>query len=156
MRALIVAILTGVGLVLVTSASAQAEAPADAAPVVITMLVPADAVVSIDGAKTTQTGTLRRFYSPPVAKGKTFKYQIDVVADGQEMVNRKLTVQAGERITLDCRGGQVRETRGTGSSFYDPEAAGTPAPFVPSPAIGPRVAPFGNSSPANSPWAPIG
>jgi uncharacterized protein (TIGR03000 family) len=121
----------------------RAEAPdSNKEAVIITMIVPADAVVSFDGTRTTQTGTRRTYYSPPVATGKTFKYQIEV-ADGQEKVKRDVAVRGGERITLDFRGGQVRETRGSGSAFFEPEAAGAAPAYVPSTFTRPGVVPLG-------------
>jgi uncharacterized protein (TIGR03000 family) len=114
MRALMgMAILT----VMAGLVPARAETPADdQEPVTITMVVPADAVVSFDGTRTTQSGTQRRFVSPPIATGKTLKYHIVVVAGDKTEIKRTLAVHGGERITLDCRGGQVRETRSTRST----------------------------------------
>jgi uncharacterized protein (TIGR03000 family) len=114
MRALIgVVILT----IMAGFLPARAETPVDdQAPVTITMLVPADAMVSFEGSRTTQTGTQRRFVSTPIATGKSLKYHIVVVAGDKTEIKRTLAVHGGERITLDCRGGQVRETRGTRST----------------------------------------
>src|SRR5580700_8012899 len=46
-----------------------AHGQAGEAPVVIIAIVPADAQIWFDGAATTQTGGVRRFYSPPVGAG---------------------------------------------------------------------------------------
>jgi uncharacterized protein (TIGR03000 family) len=152
---------TFLGVLAVAAASfglfvpARAEAPNEnKAPVVITMLVPAGAEVTFDGTKTTQTGTTRRFESPAIATGKTFKYQI-VVVDGTEMsVTRAVRVHGGERITLDFRGGEVRETRntGTGSAYFEPARYPEYRPFIySSPGPGAiRLSP--DDSPRNQPY----
>jgi uncharacterized protein (TIGR03000 family) len=131
------------------SLPARAEAPeGNKAAVVITVLVPAGAEVSFDGTRTQQSGTMRRFVSPPIATGKTFKYQVAVTGGADKMnVTRALRVRGGEQITLDFRDGQVRETRGTGSAFFEPEAARRAPAYVPTPFSGPRAMPF---SPDNS------
>jgi uncharacterized protein (TIGR03000 family) len=150
-------ILAAVGFGVSTEPSARAQAPDESkSPVIITMVLPADAAVSFDGTKTAQTGTLRRYYSPPIPTGKTFKYHIDVVVDGQE-VKRSLSVRGGERITLDFRGGQVRERRGTGSAFFEPEMGAVPPRTSVPTFISPRpAAPLSPESPRNVPWSPNG
>jgi uncharacterized protein (TIGR03000 family) len=132
------------GLVLLGIVPVRAESldgRSNKASVIITMMVPEDAVVFFDGAKTTQTGTQRTFHSPPISRGTTSKYEIDVVADGQEKlkVKRAVEVRGGERVTLDCRGGRVREVRGATTSSTP---SYQPAP-ISVPASGPRVVPFG-------------
>jgi uncharacterized protein (TIGR03000 family) len=129
--------------------SARAEAPdGNKEPVVITMLVPADAQITFDGTKTTQTGTVRRFISPPLATSSRFRYQIEVMSGGKgEMeVRRPLVVSGGDQITLDFRGGEVRETRnaGTGRAYFDPDTAPrAPTFYRPVPATnGPRALPL--------------
>jgi uncharacterized protein (TIGR03000 family) len=158
MRALIGVFALGFGLF--GNIPARAEEPAgNKEPVVIMMLVPAGAEVTFDGTKTQQTGAQRRFESPPIPTDKTYKYRIHVVTpEGELDVSRALSVRGGERITLDFRGGQVRETRGTGRAFFEP--AGPVAPrYAPSafPVYSPGVAPFSPAnSPRNLPWAPNG
>jgi uncharacterized protein (TIGR03000 family) len=105
-------------------------APGDA-PIIITMTVPANAEVWFNGTKTTQTGAIRRFFSPPVASDRKYSYEVHVVAAGDRKmdVTRPVNVRAGDRINLDFTGDQVRESRG-GAGYYDPDApavAGTTA-----------------------------
>ena len=47
-----------------------------AAPIQLTVKVPADAQVWIDGTKTTSTGLVRRFKSPPVERGYRYSYAV--------------------------------------------------------------------------------
>lgn len=75
------------------------------APVVVEVIVPdAAAEVVFDGTATDQTGTTRRFQSPPVATGKTYNYEVQ--AHWQEngevkSQTRTVPVQAGQRIVVD-------------------------------------------------------
>jgi uncharacterized protein (TIGR03000 family) len=131
-----------------------AEPDVNKASVIITMLVPPGAEVSFDGAKTTQTGTSRRFESPPIATGKTFKYTI-VVTDGSEMtVSRAVRVRGGERITLDFRGGEVRETRntGTGNAYFEPARYPEYRPYFFSTGSGGGTPLSPDNSPRNQPY----
>jgi len=144
---------------LLTCDLARAESPdGDKAAVVITVMVPSGAEVSFDGTKTQQTGTLRRFVSPPLATGKTFRYQI-TVTDGADKVNvtKALSVRGGERVMLDFRDGQVRETRGTGSAFFEPQAVRAAPAYTPAPFSSPRVMPFNpDNSTRNQPYGSTG
>jgi uncharacterized protein (TIGR03000 family) len=94
-----------------TPQAAPAPAPAPAAPAEeaplpnptvaqVKLLVPADAEVFVQGAKMTQTGTVRRFVSPALEKDKEYTYQIRVVLHdkaGKEVVrNVSLEVRAGD------------------------------------------------------------
>jgi uncharacterized protein (TIGR03000 family) len=162
MRAVIgiVTLVSGLGF---SVDGALAQAPENKATVIITMMVPEGAEVSFDGTKTTQTGTVRKYYCEPINTDKTFKYRIRVVTpagEDQMDISRALSVRGGERITLDFRGGQVREIRNTGSTntFFEPGERGTPAPYAPQyvPSFTPRAAPFSPVSPRNMPWAPNG
>ena len=69
---------------------------------------PPGAEITFDGTKTQLTGTTRRFESPPIATGKTFKYQIVVAAffdhfaafenqDAVEHAHRSQTVRDDNR-----------------------------------------------------------
>jgi uncharacterized protein (TIGR03000 family) len=139
MRAVIViAFLTGMAGIDPNKAPAE-----DQASVTITMMVPADAVVSFDGAKTTQTGTLRSFVSPPIAVGKTLKYHIAVTLGQETTIKRTLAVHGGERITLDFRGDEVRTGRSSiGASPY----------FQPATPFRPRVVPLGPAGRVEQPY----
>jgi uncharacterized protein (TIGR03000 family) len=95
-------------------ASSSVQAKPGEAPVVVVTTVPADAAVWFDGVKTSQTGTQRRFESPPIPAGRTFTYQIRVAGPAGQGLDetRSVRVHAGDQITLDFTGAQVRETRG--------------------------------------------
>jgi len=65
--------------------------------------VPADAKVNIEGADTTQTGTMREFVSPPLFPGHEYSYQIKVkwTENGKEMTRtHRVAVHAGDVIHL--------------------------------------------------------
>jgi len=124
MRMLFYAV-TSLGL-LALLGSSPLQAAAGDAPVVINTIVPAGATVSFDGVQTTQKGTHRRFVSPPLEAGHTYAYRVHVV--GQNLDDtRRLSVRAGEEITLDFTGAEVREARGqaaqAAAGYLDPSRA---------------------------------
>jgi len=69
------------------------------------LLVPTNAEVLFDGGKTTQTGAIREFVSPPLTSGKVFDYAITVRyfnADGKGITDRRLIhVRANDWFRLD-------------------------------------------------------
>jgi uncharacterized protein (TIGR03000 family) len=68
------------------------------------MLPSADAELWIEGQKMTNTGTVRRFASPPLETGRgyTYNFRARWNQDGQTMdQTRKVRVHAGDRITVD-------------------------------------------------------
>jgi uncharacterized protein (TIGR03000 family) len=70
----------------------------------IWLRVPADAEVWFEGAKTKQTGTLRHFFSPPLAAGKIYSYQVQVrwSKDGTPVERKQqIDVHAGDSLRLD-------------------------------------------------------
>jgi uncharacterized protein (TIGR03000 family) len=143
--------LTGLAGVANVGADTVAAASSSDQPVVILMSVPADAEIWFDGTKTTLTGSLRRFVSPPLASGRAFVYQVRVrsQAAGRTIDDtRRVTVRAGERLAVDFMGEQVRETRGSESAYFEPGEATRPTPYVPSSFSSPRAVPL---SPDNSP-----
>jgi uncharacterized protein (TIGR03000 family) len=77
--------------------------PAPAAvPAEIDLQVPADAQVWFDGEKTTQTGALRQFVSPPLATDRDYTYEVRVAwkEGGREVTeSRRLTVRGGSRVS---------------------------------------------------------
>src|SRR5262249_33053874 len=84
-------------------ASPQAQ---NAKPATIRLYVPADAQIVFDGYKTEQTGTVRRFISPPLLPGQTYKYDLKASwkADGKQVVQTKeVRIQAGQETPLDLR-----------------------------------------------------
>ena len=74
-------------------------------PARLLVLLPADARLAIDGEATRSTGQTRRFISPPLVLGQTFRYTLraEVTRDGKRQVETKeVTVRAGEEseVTL--------------------------------------------------------
>lgn len=77
-------------------------------PVYVNVQVPANAEVWIDGAKTSQTGPVRRFVSPPLTPGQAYTYELTAswMKDGKP-VSEKRTVNfsAGQQneVNVDLR-----------------------------------------------------
>jgi uncharacterized protein (TIGR03000 family) len=74
------------------------------APVFIEVRVPGTAQLMFEGEKTTQTGPSRSFVSPPLRPGRTYVYEIKakwMENDREAMQTRKVTVRAGEQVTID-------------------------------------------------------
>jgi uncharacterized protein (TIGR03000 family) len=70
----------------------------------IWLRLPADAEVLFDGAKTKQEGTLRYYYSPPLAAGQKYAYEIRVrwSKDGKSVERkRQVDVRAGDTVRLE-------------------------------------------------------
>jgi uncharacterized protein (TIGR03000 family) len=73
----------------------------DADKVLIDVTVPADAKITLQGAKTTQTGSVRRFVSPPIAAGYQYAYNIQAtwMEHGREVSqSRSFTVRPGDVV----------------------------------------------------------
>src|SRR6516162_9437231 len=74
--------------------------------------LPADAVLEIDGKKTTSTGETRTFDTPPLRVGGRYVYTLKAKVNGKE-VTRKIDLAHGADNTIDLRadlgaGGAVR------------------------------------------------
>ena len=68
------------------------------------VMVPADAEVWFDGAKTTQTGPDREFVSPALRPGHSYSYDVRARwRDGGRAVDRtrRVTFYAGDQLELD-------------------------------------------------------
>jgi uncharacterized protein (TIGR03000 family) len=81
-----------------------AVAAATPAPAQLTVIVPPDADVFFDGSPTEETGSERVFTTPALAPGQSFYYEIEAQwsANGQAIDRtRKVTVTAGEKVTVD-------------------------------------------------------
>jgi uncharacterized protein (TIGR03000 family) len=69
------------------------------------LIVPRNAEVLVDGGKTTQTGTLREFVSPPLDPDKSFTYTIAVHgtdSNGKTIEeNRSIRVRANDQLRID-------------------------------------------------------
>jgi uncharacterized protein (TIGR03000 family) len=70
----------------------------------ITVTLPADAELYVDGYETKEVGPARDFVTPPLARGKDFSYSIRAVwtEDGKPVEKtRKVTFQAGSQMRVD-------------------------------------------------------
>jgi uncharacterized protein (TIGR03000 family) len=85
-------------------AALNAADPAPGAqPAVITLRVPAGALVQFDGVDTRHEGITRRFETPPLAPGREYSYDLSVSwTDGGQTVvrQRRVSFKAGERVSL--------------------------------------------------------
>jgi uncharacterized protein (TIGR03000 family) len=75
-------------------------------PVYLDVRLPMGALVTIEGEKTSQSGSRRLFISPPVAPGKRYVYDVTAkwMQDGREMSrSSKVYVHAGETVQVDLR-----------------------------------------------------
>jgi uncharacterized protein (TIGR03000 family) len=82
----------------------------------IDVRVPADAELRFDGTRTSQTGSLRRFVTPPLSPDTNYRY--DVTASwsegGQQVTrSRRVPVRAGEQITVDFTTPETPTQEGT-------------------------------------------
>jgi len=99
----------GCGGVIVTPAPEKVGPPQKTeGPAASTILVnlPADARLSVDGAKTTSTSSTRTLVTPDLEPGYDYVYtlQANVVRDGQTVTqSQRVTVRAGEqtRVSFD-------------------------------------------------------
>ena len=81
-------------------------------PVFIDVSTAANAEISFDGAKTTQTGSRRSFVSPPLKPGSEYTYDIKAkwMENGREVSqSRTIPVRAGQRLTVDLTQASPRE-----------------------------------------------
>jgi uncharacterized protein (TIGR03000 family) len=70
----------------------------------IWLRAPADAEVWFEGVKTKQTGALRHYFSPPLAAGQKYAYQVRVrwSKDGKPVERKQqIDVRAGDELRLD-------------------------------------------------------
>jgi uncharacterized protein (TIGR03000 family) len=69
----------------------------------VTTSVPAGAEIWIDGTKTTSTGTVRQFQSPPLTPGQPYNYEIRArwSENGHEVTQtQKVEVTAGGHVNV--------------------------------------------------------
>lgn len=86
------------------------EAPADSAT--INTHVPADAVVYVNGKRTTSTGAERSFVSRGLKSGKTYSYELRVEyeQDGTpQIAEKRLQLRAGQAVDLAFGSGPAAE-----------------------------------------------
>jgi len=75
-----------------------------AAPATITVTLPANAKLSIDGMATTSTSTRRTFVSPALERGKTYSYTLEasVTRSGKPVTwSQKVSVRAGQESRVN-------------------------------------------------------
>ena len=84
----------------------KAGVPVEDTTAVIEVKVPAsDADVWFQGERTSRTGVVRQFRSPPLVVGRSYSYDVlalwgeGATATSKEL--RKVSVRAGDRITVD-------------------------------------------------------
>ena len=105
-----------------TADQGEARARVPGQVVHFAIMVPADAEVWFDGAKTTQTGPDREFVSPPLRPGHSYSYDVRARwRDGGRAVDRtrRVTFYAGDELTLDFTANRVQEQY----SYYGPGSA---------------------------------
>jgi uncharacterized protein (TIGR03000 family) len=94
-------------LLLLAAAPTRGQDKDKAAPATLVVELPtADARLEVDGESTRQTGTTRRFVSPPLKPGNRYHYLFQVwFWEEHKMIVRKrsVPVRAGETITVDLR-----------------------------------------------------
>ena len=76
----------------------------DKMPATIKLIVPADAVVEVDGAKRKQTGIERTYLTPDLDAGKKYEYRFKItyMVDGKPVVVEKtVSVEAGKEAIID-------------------------------------------------------
>jgi len=90
--------------VMLTVVVSSPAATQTTAPARVRFEVPATAEVSVGGARTTQSGNVREFLSPPLPPGKDYVYQVEVrwVENGRSVVRtREVRVSAGTQTTIN-------------------------------------------------------
>jgi uncharacterized protein (TIGR03000 family) len=78
--------------------------PAREATALLTVLVPADAEVFLDGDPTTETGTERRYITPPLTVGEHYNYTVRArwQQDGATVErSRKVPITGGANVRVD-------------------------------------------------------
>jgi uncharacterized protein (TIGR02246 family) len=92
--------------------------------------LPADAVLEINGKKTTSTGETRKFETPPLRVGGHYAYTLKATAHGKE-VTRQIELAHGAANTLDLRaefgaGGPGRSEERISNAAQPDAKPGTP------------------------------
>jgi arylsulfatase len=109
-------------------ASAQ-QAAADQQAIVITVRLPADAILLIDDHRTLSTGEVRTFDTPTLAVGRRYTYTLKATSGGKE-VTRTIQVAHGSDNSFDLRA-EFRPGAGVGpgaarQSYYRAQTTGVP------------------------------
>ncbi len=83
--------------------SGAADDPDANTPAVIRVRVPVNAELWFEGKKTTSTGIVRRFETPPLTPGEEYSYEIRARWKWGDLVmtqKRTIAVHAGDRINV--------------------------------------------------------
>ena len=94
-----------------TPAAPSAQPPGETARV--NVLVPSEAVLTIQGQRMTQTGSYREFVSPPLVPGRDYTYTFRATwnENGRDVAReRTVHVAAGSRIDVDLMTAPREET----------------------------------------------
>jgi uncharacterized protein (TIGR03000 family) len=73
-------------------------------PATLTVTLPADAQLRVDGQRTSSTSSRRVFVSPPLQPGRSYSYTLEaqVVRNGQTLsVSREVPVRAGQQTAVN-------------------------------------------------------
>jgi uncharacterized protein (TIGR03000 family) len=73
------------------------------APATLVVNLPADAVLTIDGERTTLTSAKRVFCTPPLEMGRACEHTLEarfVRAGEEKVIKQRVTVRAGEQTTV--------------------------------------------------------
>jgi len=122
------------GLACLATLALTSAALAQGTPAYLKLSVPAAAIVEIEGVKTTQTGEVRRFVSPPLAAGKNYTYTVKVTwkdADGKPQSKEEtVKVVPGETVVVDLRpvGAAKEEPKPVAKEEPKPAAKEEPKP----------------------------
>ena len=84
-------------------------------PARISIKLPTDTVLYIDGKKNEKSGSVREFTTPPIPFGKEFSYELKLLKtrNGQpEELSQKVVFQAGETVTVDFTEGASERRAG--------------------------------------------
>jgi uncharacterized protein (TIGR03000 family) len=87
------------GTIVVPSSPAMPKADAGSAPATITVNLPADAKLLIDGNATTSTSERRVFVSPTLEAGQEYYYTIKAELKG-EIREERVSVTAGQEVNV--------------------------------------------------------
>jgi uncharacterized protein (TIGR03000 family) len=123
------------------------------APATIVVRLPADARLVVDGDETRQRGEVRRFHSPPLAPGRTFRYNLEAIwtRDGKTVRRTQVArVRAGEETVVDFT---VEDRRADTPAVDKPPSAEKPRAEQPPPATPPVDKPRTARPPADNPPA---
>jgi uncharacterized protein (TIGR03000 family) len=102
-----------------TAPTVRPQPSIDPNAVVISLRVPANAEVLIDGSKTSQTGPVRDFVTPPLETGRQFGYDIKArwTENGQPVEReRHVNFHAGDRLMVNMMTAQANNAAATQSS----------------------------------------